>query len=69
VINRELALLRSAFHLGYAATPPKVFRVSSFPMLQEDNPPGGFLKDTEYDKLAVAANKDGVLNERFARRL
>jgi len=32
-INRELALLRSGFYLGYEATPPKVFRVPSFPML------------------------------------
>lgn len=56
----ELALLRSAFHLGYGATPPKVFRVPSFPMLQEDNTRDGFLQDAEYDKLAGAANKVGL---------
>jgi hypothetical protein len=32
-INRELALLRCGFYLGYEATPPRVFRVPSFPML------------------------------------
>lgn len=59
-INRELALLRSAFYLGYEATPPKVFRVPSFPMLQEDNTREGFLKDEDYDKLAGEAAKVGL---------
>jgi hypothetical protein len=43
-INRELSVLRSAFFLGYAATPPKVYRVPTFPVLQEDNTREGFLK-------------------------
>jgi hypothetical protein len=59
-INRELALLRSAFYLGYEATPPKVFRVPTFPMLQEDNTREGFLKDEDYDKLSVEASKAGL---------
>lgn len=59
-INRELALLRSAFYLGYEATPPKVFRVPTFPMLQEDNTREGFLKDEDYDKLAAAAAEVGL---------
>lgn len=59
-INRELALLRSAFYLGYEATPPKVFRVPTFPMLQEDNTREGFLKDEGYDTLAGAASKVGL---------
>jgi len=59
-INRELALLRSALYLGYGATPPKVFRVPTFPMLQEDNTREGFLKDEDYDKLAAEASKVGL---------
>ena len=59
-INRELALLRSAFYLGYEATPPTVFRVPSFPMLREDNTREGFLKDEDYDKLAGEAAKVGL---------
>jgi hypothetical protein len=59
-INRELSLLRSAFYLGYAATPPKVYRVPTFPMLQEDNTGEGFLKDEDYDKLAEEAGKVGL---------
>jgi hypothetical protein len=59
-INRELALLRSGFYLGYEATPPKVFRVPSFPMLQEDNTREGFLKDENYDSLAAEAAKVGL---------
>lgn len=59
-INRELSLLRAAFYLGYAATPPKVLRVPTFPMLQEDNTREGFLKDEDYDKLADEAGKVGL---------
>jgi hypothetical protein len=59
-INRELALLRSAFYLGYAATPPKIIRVPTFPMLQEDNTREGFLRDEDYDKLAEEAGKFGL---------
>ncbi len=59
-INRELSLLRSAFYLGYEATPPKVYRVPTFPMLQEDNTREGFLKDEDYDKLAGEAAKVGL---------
>jgi integrase len=59
-INRELALLRSAFYLGYAATPPKVLWVPTFPMLQEDNTRDGFLKDEDYDKLVEEAGKVGL---------
>jgi hypothetical protein len=59
-INRELSVLRSAFYLGYEATPPKVYRVPTFPMLQEDNTREGFLKDEDYDKLAEQAGKVGL---------
>ena len=38
-INRELALLRPAFYLGYEATPPKVFRVPSFSHARREQHP------------------------------
>lgn len=33
----ELAELKRMFRLGLSSTPPKVYRVPSFPHLQEDN--------------------------------
>jgi integrase len=45
-INRELALLRRAFDLGKAATPPRVAAVPAMPMLAENNIRKGFF---EYD--------------------
>lgn len=47
-VNRELSLLRRAFNLGRAATPPKVAHVPVFPMLREDNARTGFLEAWEY---------------------
>jgi len=59
-INRELAFLKRAYHLGYRATPPKVYRVPAFPALTEDNVRKGFLKDEEYDKLAAECAREGL---------
>lgn len=43
-INRELALLRRAFNLGKAATPPRVASVPFIPMLEENNVRKGFFE-------------------------
>jgi integrase len=59
-INRELAFLKRAYQLGYNATPPKVYRVPSFPSLAEDNVRKGFLKDEEYEKLTTECAKEGL---------
>jgi hypothetical protein len=49
-INRELALLRRAFQLGYRADPPMVVRVSHIPKLPENNVRTGFLQQAQYRK-------------------
>jgi len=59
-INRELAFLKRAYQLGYNATPPRVYRVPSFPSLAEDNVRKGFLKDEEYEKLTTECAKEGL---------
>lgn len=56
-VNRELAALKRAFYIGYEATPPRVMRVPSIKLLEEDNTRQGFFEDDNYDKL-VAANPD-----------
>jgi site-specific recombinase XerD len=43
-INREIAVLRRMFRLGYSAYPPKVMRLPKFPHLKEDNVRLGFLE-------------------------
>lgn len=59
-INRELALLRSAFNYAMQKHPPKVTRVPYFPMLEEHNVRSGFLKDEQYMKLAEECGKVGL---------
>lgn len=60
-INRELALLRSAFWLAHEATPRKVAFVPTFHMLDESaNVRKGFLKDDQYDRLAEETAKVGL---------
>jgi integrase len=53
-INRELALLRRAFQLGYRADPPMVPRVPHIPELPENNVRTGFLQQSGYRKLLAA---------------
>ena len=50
-INREMALLKHAFNLGFRHHPPKVERVPSFRMLPEDNARKGFITPDQYRKL------------------
>jgi integrase len=59
-INRELALLKRAFHLGRECTPPKVHNVPYIKMLKENNTRKGFLEPTQYDKLARECAKYGL---------
>jgi integrase len=47
-VNRELALVRMAFHVGRKRTPPKVYLVPYFPMVIETNVRKGFLTDAQY---------------------
>ena len=47
-INRELALLRRSFRLGYEHDPQLVFRLPVIKMLPEDNVREGFLEADKY---------------------
>lgn len=50
-VNRELSILRTAFHNARKRTPPKVNAVPYFPMVQEMTIRKGFLSDEQYDAL------------------
>jgi integrase len=49
--NRELSILRTAFHNARKRTPPKVLIVPYFPIVAETNIRKGFLTDEQYDSL------------------
>lgn len=59
-INRELALLKSAFNHGTEQTPPKVRFVPHFNMLEENNVRRGFLQDEQYLRLSRECPVEGV---------
>jgi integrase len=46
--NRELSILRTAFHNARKRTPPKVNQVPYFPMVEETTVRKGFLTDEQY---------------------
>jgi integrase len=50
-VNRELSVVRTAFHNARKRTPPKVNLVPYFPMVAETNVRKGFLTDEQYAKL------------------
>ncbi len=53
-INRELAIVKRAFHLGAQSDPPRVSRVPHIPMLGESNIRTGFLEHDAYLRLRDA---------------
>ena len=50
-VNRELSILRTAFHNGRKITPPKVYLAPYFPIKKETTIRKGFLADGTYAKL------------------
>jgi len=50
-VNRELSILRTAFHNARKRTPPKVLAVPYFPIVAETTVRKGFLGDEQYDRL------------------
>jgi integrase len=59
-INRELALLKSAFNHATEQTPPKVRFVPHFNMLEENNVRHGFLQDEQYLRLSRECAGEGA---------
>jgi len=53
-VNRELSIVRTAFHNARKRTPPKVHVVPFFPMMQETTVRKGFLSDQQYATLRDA---------------
>ena len=56
-INRELAILKHAYHLGMECEPKKVRAFPFFPMY---TPRKGFLDDDKYTALARRCNQEGL---------
>lgn len=50
-INKEMALLRRAFRLGFQHDPPLAEKVPHFPMLEVDNARQGIITDNQYRAL------------------
>jgi integrase len=50
-VNRELSVLRTAYHNARKRTPPKVYTVPYFPMIKETTIRKGFLSDETYARL------------------
>ena len=59
-INRELAVLKGAYHLARKSTPAKVLIVPYIPMFQEKNTRKGFLNDGEHARLATECANFGL---------
>lgn len=57
-VNRELSVLRTAFHNGRKRTPPKVVQIPYFPMVKETNVRQGFLSDEQYAALRDALPRE-----------
>jgi integrase len=53
-VNRELSIMRTAFHNARKRTPPKVNTVPYFPMVKETTVRKGFLTDQQYIALRDA---------------
>jgi hypothetical protein len=68
-INRELALLKSAYNHGTEHTPPKVRFVPHFDMLQENNIRRGFLQDEQYLRLSRECAVEGMWLVGYSRLL
>jgi integrase len=59
-INRELSVLKHAYHLALECTPPKVRSCPVMPMYKESDARTGFLEDKQYVRLAWECDKEGL---------
>ena len=61
-VNRELALLKRAFSLGFKASPKKVTQIAPFSHLKEANARRGFLKTARTRGLSKEPNYGSALS-------
>jgi len=66
-INRELALLRSAFYMGHRSEPPKVARVPFISKLKEAEARKGFFEARDFDAVSKHLPADIADIALFAR--
>jgi integrase len=59
-INRELALLRRAFQIGYDARPRRVPEIPAFLPKLPESPREGFIEDADFRKLLKAIKEPGL---------
>jgi len=60
-VNRELAVLKAAFHYALRSTPPKVHSVPYIALLDErDNVRTGYVKPQDHDLLAAECARRGL---------
>jgi len=59
-VNREIAILKHAFHLALKYSPRKVREVPVMPMYKESPARKGFLDDDQYTQLARQCNREGL---------
>lgn len=59
-VNREVALLRRAYRLGFEARPRLVSDVPPFPPKLAESPRTGFIEDATFDKLLPAIAEPGL---------
>ena len=59
-INRELQLLRRAFHIGFQARPKLVSDIPQFPKRLAESPRKGFIEDAVFKKLQAAIKEPGL---------
>lgn len=59
-INHEVGTLRRMYRYGKHSTPPTVHTMPHFPMFKLNNARQGFVEPTQFERLRVAFEKEGL---------